>query len=227
MFTWLQSVFSGRRTSPPRSRFHGRAIPQLEHLDERIVPAGPTIDYWTNGAGTGLWSNAGNWSDGLPTVAKTAVFDSGRSTADCKYDNTVATANQVVGGLWSLNGYAGKLSLMGGFSLTVQATADASAGFQWATNANIWQSTAGDVLIITGGTTNNVWSNGTVNNNSTQSNLYINGGSTLQITGSASALGDNIIIGQDSHGGSTLDFYYQTSASSGLGFWVIRLIAES
>jgi hypothetical protein len=121
--------------------------------------------------------------------------------------------------------------MVAGFALTVAGnSSDTDTGFKWG-SGNISQSTANDVLIITGGgagiggalgpsagssgggstTSNNIWSGGTIGSTTTQSDVYINGGSALQITQNASALGDNIIIGQDNEGGSTLEFYNQRS----------------
>jgi hypothetical protein len=105
------------------------------------------------------------------------------------------------------------LTLAAGRSLTVSSLPnDTTTGFQWRTGA-IAQSTASDILIISGGGTadNNFWSGGTINATTTQSNIYINGYSTLRITASAATLGDNIIIGQDGDGACTLEFLNQSS----------------
>ena len=44
-----------------------------------------------------------------------------------------------------------------------------------------------------------------------KSNIWVNGSSTLLITQAAGSLGDNITIGQDNDGGSTLEFNNQTA----------------
>lgn len=43
---------------------------------------------WTDGVGNGLWSEAGNWSNGVPGNADEAIFD-GTSSADCTIDQAV------------------------------------------------------------------------------------------------------------------------------------------
>ena len=103
--------------------------------------------------------------------------------------------------------------MVSGKSLTVTSSAATNTGFQWNTPASISQSSTNDILIINGGGTaaNNVWGNGSIGVTSTQGNVYINGYTTLQITGSASTLGDNLIIGQDGNGASTVEFYNQTA----------------
>ena len=199
----------------PRNRRRGRPILGLEQLGERIVPAHlASTTIWNDTDRNHLWSDADNWSAGLPTASNVAVFNqtySIFSSDDATFDNTVATANQTVAGIQTVNDYLGTLSLVGGFPLTVSSTSDTNTGFQWTTAASISQSTASDVLIITGGGTaaNNVWGNGTIGLTTTQSNVYLNGGTTLRITSNASTLGDNLIVGEDLDGGSTVEFYNQ------------------
>jgi hypothetical protein len=158
-----------------------------------------------------LWSNGANWTNGVPNSTKVAVFDGSAGASDCRYDNSVLAA-QTVAGIKTQNGYLNRLWLVSGFELTVSSTtADTGNGFKW-NSGNIYQATANDKLIITGGgsAANNTWSGGTINSNTVQSNLYINGSTTLQITSGAAALGDTLTIGQDNGGGSTLEFHNQT-----------------
>ncbi len=180
--------------------------------ESAALPVNADDTVWTDKTGDGKWSTAGNWDNGLPNATNIAVFNGDMSQAICKLDNSVRLANRIVAGLQTDNDYTGTLKIVGVASLTVSSTSAANTGFQWDTNAKIYQSNASNVLIITGGgsETNNVWSNGIIGSGSNQSNLYINGGSTLQITEGALALGDNIIIGQDTNGGSTLEFYNQS-----------------
>jgi hypothetical protein len=223
--------------NPPKSR-RGQADLQVERLDDRIVPA--QLTYWTDGSGDHSWSNADNWDNGIPDPTHVAVFSGtttrtgtgadpgsgdtilfgfgdnnpppghGASNDDCNYDGG---SGPVVAGIRSEQGYFGTLRLISGSALTISAAVgDPSTGLQW-TTGNIFQSAAGDALVITGGGTgtNNSWTGGTINTSTAQSNLYLNGYSSLQISGSAAALGSNIIIGGDGNGGSTLEFAGQTS----------------
>ncbi len=230
MWTWIRSLLSGGRSSLPRSAWDRRAILNVEQLDERIVPTvvgpfdrpldpaiyatGSTV--WTDATGDKLWSTAGNWSGGLPGATKVAIFnptEPNGSNDNCNFGTGVLDANRIVAGLdSSAGGYSGTLSLVSGKSLTISSNSATITGFRWKFG-NISQGSASDFLVISGGgsATTNVWNGGTINSNSTQSNLYINGASTLRITEGASALGDNIVIGQDRSGGSTLEFYNQTS----------------
>ena len=203
------SLSFGRKSSRQTKRYTAL---QVQQLDDRIVPAAPTTT-WAPAGVDDLWSNAANWTNGLPDATKVAVFSG--MTDGCIFDNTVQAVNQTVLGLQSENGFTGTLQMTGGFGLTVLASrTDLTTGFQWG-SGTISQSSLQDVLIIAGGGgANNQWSGGTICNPIAQSNLYINGASTLQITGNAQALGDNIIIGQDGGGGSVLEFLNQARTLS-------------
>jgi hypothetical protein len=218
-FQWAISVADELTSAGhgPRKRRRGRTISGPEQLDQRIVPAGSgggqsDITTWTNGAGTGLWSNPKNWNNGLPSPIMVAVLApvNGQS-GTITYDPAVPQEDQTIGGLTTSSNFQGTLALAAGFPLTVSSVPNSSTGFQWTVPASITQATANDILIITGGGTaaNNVWSNGSIGNTTTQGEVDIKGATTLQITGSASTLGDNLIIGADSFGGSTVEFYNQ------------------
>ncbi len=160
-----------------------------------------------------LWSNAANWTPNIvPSSSTVAVFNGTTNNANCTFDSSVLAANRVVAGLLTINVYTATLSI-NAYTLTVSSlSGDSTTGFQWG-SGNISQGAAGNTLIITGGgdATNNVWQGGSIYSPmAVQSNIWLNGGSTLQITGSANQLGDNIIIGQDGNGGSTLQFHNQT-----------------
>jgi hypothetical protein len=209
MKSWKCSLFFGK---PARKSWHGRAILKVEQLDERIVPAATTI--WKPGMDNLLWSNANNWTAGLPDANKVAVFDANPNTgspANCTYDGSVPLLNQVVAGLTTANQWAGTLSMTGGISLTVQPLiGDASTGFKWnaGPTGTISQGTLSDLLIIWGGdATYNSWSGGNLGG-ATLGEVDVNGRATLQVTGNATTLGDNIVIGRD-FGGSTLQFHDQ------------------
>ena len=197
----------------PRKQRRGRVILGLEELGERIVPsATPTI--WKDTDGNHLWSDANNWSAGLPTASTIAVLNGTQTNDGVTFDNSVVPANQTVAGIQTVNGYSGTLSLVGGIPLTVSSLpSDATTGFQWTTGASISQTAGNNTLVITGGGTaaNNFWNAGTIGSTNVQGNVYVNGGSTFQITGAATALGDNLIIGQDTNGSSVLEFKNQTS----------------
>ena len=204
-----------RRTRTPLER---RVHPSLEKLDDRIVPT--TFDYWMNTTGNGLWSDARNWSmnaqNVIPDSTMVAVLDFNSSNTNVSYDSAVPVGNRTIAGIETDGGYSATLTLQAGFALTVSAdSSDNTTGLKWSTG-NITQSTASDTLIVTGGGTggatgNNFWSGGAIGSGTAQSNVYINGGSSLQITQNAAGLGDNIIIGQDGNGGSTLEFYNQAA----------------
>jgi hypothetical protein len=51
-----------------------RAVPRLEALEDRLVPASPVA--WTGKAPTNRWSDAGNWTGGAaPKGSQTALFN--------------------------------------------------------------------------------------------------------------------------------------------------------
>ncbi|MBI2805942.1 MAG: hypothetical protein HYX68_13255, partial [Planctomycetes bacterium] len=156
--------------------------------------------------------DANNWDNGLPTSSKVAVFN-GALISGATFDSTVQAANRVVAGLKTENNWTATLSLTGGNSLTVSSLInDTSTGFKWA-SGDISQASSSDVLIIAGAGDgdNNAWSGGSISNMMALSNIYVNDYSTLRITASANTLGSNIIIGQDGHGGSTLEFLNQSA----------------
>ncbi len=215
---WGASAVANVLTSAgrtPRNRRRGRVISGPEPLDERIVPA--QVTNWTNASPThnGLWSDPNNWDNGVPNRGLIAVLQPvGGVSGTIVYDNAVPAPNQFVAGIKMQNGFNGTLSMAAGFPLTVDSDAtDSTTGFKWSTTASISQATPGDVLIITGGGTaaNNQWGAGTIGSTPVQGNIFIIGGTTLQITGSASTLGDNLIVGQDGAGSSVLEFNNQTS----------------
>ncbi|MSQ96353.1 MAG: hypothetical protein EXR98_17620 [Gemmataceae bacterium] len=183
-----------------------------ERLDERILPSAATTTWAPAGVNL-LWSNVNNWNGGLPTSSKVVIFNgTGGGAASCTYDNSVQSANQVVAGITTQNNWSGTFSLTGSLTLTVSSLSnDNTTGFQWTSQGTISQAGSSDVLIIAGGGTaaNNFWNNGSIADMMAQSNIYINGSTTLRITQNANTLGDNIIIGQDGNGGSTLEFYNQ------------------
>ena len=185
----------------------GYTVLQVQELDDRIVPAAPTTT-WSPAGVDVLWSNPHNWSAGVPDATKIAIFTG--SAPGATYDNTVPVGNRTVLGLQTQNGFSGTLNMTAGYGLTVAADrTDVSTGFQWG-SGTIAQTSLQDVLIIGGGAAaNNQWSGGSITNPLAQSNLYINGSSTLQVTGNADTLGDNVVVGQDGNGGSTLEFYNQ------------------
>jgi hypothetical protein len=199
-------------TRPNRKPVPRRAVVlQVEELMQRIAPAANTA-LWTNMNNNNRWSDAGNWFQRvMPDATHIAVFSGTSSNANVNFDNGFQATT--IAGIQTTNAYSGILTLSSGHALTVQSLAnDTTTGFQW-TGSSISQATANDVLIISGGGTaaNNFWSGGTINSSAVQSNLYINGGTTLQITSGAATLGDTIVIGEDGQGGSTLEFHNQTS----------------
>src|SRR5262249_36011107 len=106
------------KSNSERSRRSFR--PNVEVLEERLTPADYT---WTNGAGTGLWENPGNWAGGAigqyPTgPGNRAVFDATRSNADVR----VGTNGQAltVGAILMSNGYTGQIQLFQ--SVTLQGS---------------------------------------------------------------------------------------------------------
>lgn len=68
---------------------------------------------WTNGNGTGIWSDAANWSGGKPGTGDKAIFD-GTSTANCTIDENVN-----VKGIDINSGYTGTITQSGSFTITI------------------------------------------------------------------------------------------------------------
>jgi len=93
-----------------------------------MVSAQTTV--WTNAAETGLWSTAGNWSEGLPTETGKVVLNVA-AAGDCVLD-TVAKINQFVLG----DNGAGDdvLRIVEGGNLT---TGQVWSGIGWSTDAKL------------------------------------------------------------------------------------------
>jgi hypothetical protein len=126
----ILKVFARPNSKPARRR---SVLLQVEQLAQRIVPSTDTI--W-NPADPNIdvdWSNADNWSNGLPDSNKVAVFDGGqRGAFNCLYDNSVLLPNRTVAGIRTQNNYGNALLLRAGFGLTVSSTiADTGNGFKW------------------------------------------------------------------------------------------------
>src|ERR1700758_1119307 len=72
-----------------------------------LVPTlmrGQTNDTFTNGAGTGLWNNAGNWSAGLPGSGSNVLITGAGSAASVSQDVTATINNMTLhsGNAWTL-----------------------------------------------------------------------------------------------------------------------------
>jgi hypothetical protein len=80
-----------------------------------------TNDTFTNGAGSGLWSNASNWSAGLPTSSNNVLITGTGSAASVTEDVT-ATINNL-----TLNA-ANNWTLNNALSLTIDGTSISNAG---------------------------------------------------------------------------------------------------
>jgi hypothetical protein len=74
MASRIWSLF--RHESRAAQRGWRRVSLAVEQLDERIVPAAP-ITTWTPAGVNQLWSNAANWSGGLPDDTKVVAFTGG------------------------------------------------------------------------------------------------------------------------------------------------------
>src|SRR5215469_12691811 len=85
-FPWLKLLPSALRSSnTQRPHRKSKRAATVERLEGRLALA---ADFWTNGAGTGIWSDGANWSSGsAPTGTDVATFDSAHSTASVTIDN--------------------------------------------------------------------------------------------------------------------------------------------
>ncbi len=94
------------------------------------LPARAETRTWNNGAGTGKWSDTGNWSgNALPEPGDDVVFDGAVTQAACAAD--IVTNN--LASLKLLNGYAGTVTFAvraveGGSNLTVSAAIEVRSG---------------------------------------------------------------------------------------------------
>src|SRR5438552_17343060 len=88
------------------------ALPTLEVLEDRSVPS--TTTTWIGA--TPNWSDAGNWSNGVPGSLDTAVFD---GTAARK--TSVVNIPFVIGGLDLEDGWGGTIHLNASLTLALDS----------------------------------------------------------------------------------------------------------
>jgi autotransporter-associated beta strand protein len=181
--------------SPVRPSRKPRSQPQVERLEDRLVPAN---DFW-KGTVNNLWSNPNNWSDPnssiahVPGPADTAVFDG--------TGNTPSTIDQpfTIGALDIRSGYTQTITDPSALTLTMSGTSGLGTGnfsqaagstFTVTSNAVIsvdgnWFergtfNAGGGLVTFTGFlSTQTLDSGGQAFNNVTRA-----GGATLQLTGS-------------------------------------------
>src|ERR1700685_3673437 len=114
-----------------RTEAFGQAIPAQKdkavveatsHRTETVVkPEAITNDTFTNGAGTGLWNNASNWSAGLPSSSTNALITATGSAASVT-ENVSATINNLT--LNSPNSW----TLLNANALTIDGSSISNAG---------------------------------------------------------------------------------------------------
>src|SRR5208282_5373114 len=81
----------------------GNRVPGLgfTHI---LHPNSPTNDTFTNGAGTGLWSNAGNWSTGTPTGDNVLITGTGSASSVTEdISDTINNLTLNSSNSWNLN----------------------------------------------------------------------------------------------------------------------------
>ena len=131
---------------------------------------------WTNGNGTGIWSDALNWSTSVaPTSADDVIFD-GTSTANCTIDQDIQINNLTIAAA-----YTGIIDGTTGQSRIIQTNNFSQAGGTFIS--------PDDTYNITG---NMTLTGGTFNNNGGMVTVFINSGSTISISG-AFAFNDLIV----------------------------------
>ncbi len=112
-----------RGSAAGRAASHS-AVKGATALSATRAPSNPqnsTSDTYTNGAGSGLWSNSGNWSAGLPTSSNDVLI-TGTGAASAVTEDISATINNLTlnsGNSWSLNNNN---------TLTIDGTAISNAG---------------------------------------------------------------------------------------------------
>ncbi len=77
----------------------------LESLESRLAPAGVT-HVWTGAGGTSLWSNAANWTNGVPTTNDNLIFGTGAAqlTNSNNLSSLVVNTITFAGSNYTLNG---------------------------------------------------------------------------------------------------------------------------
>lgn len=86
---------------------------------------------WTNGGGTGNWSDASNWSGGVPGSGDVAVFNS-TYTSGCNINTDVA-----ISGITISAGYTGTIVQQSGHTVALTSNYSQSDGVFIGGNANI------------------------------------------------------------------------------------------
>jgi len=210
--TLLARLRKPREKKAPRSAWHNRAVLGVEQLDVRIVPA-LTPTTWTPAGVNTNWSNAANWSAGVPDATHVAILAGNGNTITLD----TGTTNFTIGGLdtgTGASGFTGTLLLKSGNTLIVTAdSTDNSTGFKWRSSARIQANSAADSIQLSGSgtTSNNIFSGGAIGNTSSaKATLSVTGGDDFQITGSAATLAFDFVIGSATSAGNFVYFSNQT-----------------
>ncbi len=210
----------GRSSRRHRANRRGKLflIPTIQILEDRTMLA---VDYWTGASarsnGSDGWSNAGNWSLGVPGPSDTADFSSSQSQVGTAVVNAAETVGSVVidntwGGTLDVNN---ALTVTGNFTLasgmvggTATLTASGS-GSQW--TGGTLNSTLANAGTLTLPGTSQLNLSGALDNTGT---VAVTGGATLVVS-------DNSTI--TNAAGATFDLasdgaLYPTNGATGMVF---------
>ena len=109
-----------------------------------------TIRTWTNGNGTNLWSDAGNWSGGVvPTgIANRALFN-GTSTANCTIDVNVSCD-----GIEMTSAYTGTITQSGSVTISLDNSDFIQAGGTFNAGSGSFSTVNAGTFTVSGGAFN-------------------------------------------------------------------------
>jgi hypothetical protein len=198
--SWVEAVFAFFKPSrKPRPAPRARSRPlQVEHLEEREVPAG--VWTWNGPAGGGNWSNAGggNWllnsnavqANQYPGVAQNdGVVFNNQNTGACTLDVPINSINNLTISGWNNTLTLNNSLIISGGNNPAFSLLDAGSRIVLANNANL--------QLGGGGGAAGIWNGGsirvTAGPGGATSTLKVLG-SSLTISGGASSLGANLLV---------------------------------
>jgi YD repeat-containing protein len=171
--------------------------PAIQHLEDRMLLS---TDYWTGASahagGNDNWSNAGNWSAGLPGASTTVDFTSSESQFGTAIMDTATTVAAVdIDSTWGGTlTVSNPLTISGNFTLA-SGTLNGSSTISASGSASQWS--GGTINFGTGSLSNA----GTLTIATNNGNLNLTG--TLTNTGSIAVTGTDTIYAQNA--GATID----------------------
>jgi hypothetical protein len=179
----------GIRRRQPQKQFR----PRLERLEDLTLPS--VTNLWTGSGHDGLWTDAKNWSLGVPAAGQDVVITNAGNTTAVTLNSGVTTIDSLTS---SIN-----FNLTSGAQLFTAGGGSVATGGVTLSNNAVFSIQGGSVLAFDGGS-QSIAGSGTVTFDSNSGNqLDLDGNVTLTIGSGIIVDGDNGAIGTAPNGSGT------------------------